>query len=823
MIEFHFRAILNLEDDASGLSLPVESPDMSEKQTNPSSSNQLAVSSATNYIGLTKSALDLLSSSNPVTQLAHNIVRWLGRECINESDFTYCIERCSALVYPNEHGLVVRESILQSEKKIARVGGLHLIAAGAIGRWMAFSQDHAYMVTTVAAATKYQGMNFAAKVLCEMVLTDKDGTSSEVTGYYSYSVDRARLMGVLTKVVESISLNVINPGHGLGELPEKLQSFCVHLVDAPTFARTILKISRSSADILLLCDRFQGDLVLWVLAHFEGSIEVSVAGEQVFQRDGLRGKRRFTMIVKVICQDNCREICHRIELSELLKGKWTQTLDGRDDCTRKTSPGRRLPLYSTEPPDYSRRRDILNREEIYQITVLAQRIVLWMMDVPLETNYDFTNVGFEAQFNSEPGASSVRVGDILYRWPGILHDLAGKSSRTISSLPFLPPEPRQSQASDVLYDPNIQTLSALCACFPPISDLLKEVSNRCKCRICRNQGIIDDCKEGCLQEAAMTRLFMLIGNAIADGFGILDTSGMASLVDYVYEVHKLLSELTEGFVWWDTWFNVAASTVLGYSPKGVLGPGYLDEGGSALVAIQYGSNVVAAKWLDLSQKIRVRKCFALEMAEGQIRGVQGQCVFVKSEVKMELSCDLAKAEHQGLDDGLDNWVQRLLEKDQSSLELQQALIGSQDPYSSRLITFVGTGSSQRIVDPADALAGAIRSTFMEPKKIHCQHSTEPDQQTDDPISRISAQDWYVWSFDDLLTNWEIENRATFFTKALDTELKVNVALSLSAQGCVVREIPACLRCALEAVEIYPKDKCRRVISYAIHHQAVVRR
>ena len=38
----------------------------------------------------------------------------------------------------------------------------------------------------------------------------------------SYSVDRARLIGVILKIVDSISLNVINPGHILADLPEEL-------------------------------------------------------------------------------------------------------------------------------------------------------------------------------------------------------------------------------------------------------------------------------------------------------------------------------------------------------------------------------------------------------------------------------------------------------------------------------------------------------------------------------------------------------------------------------------------------------------------------
>ena len=84
----------------------------------------------------------------------------------------------------------------------------------------------------------------------------------------SYSVAQARLSTVLSKVGESILLNVVNADIPLGGLHSEFESFCVHLVNAETYATIVLKIARSDANNLLLCNRFQGDLLLWVL-HFE--------------------------------------------------------------------------------------------------------------------------------------------------------------------------------------------------------------------------------------------------------------------------------------------------------------------------------------------------------------------------------------------------------------------------------------------------------------------------------------------------------------------------------------------------------------------------
>jgi hypothetical protein len=171
---------------------------------------------------------------------------------------------------------------------------------------MSFSQDHAYMVTTYAAATKYQQVGFANKVLCEMILASQDVPKEIAKHHFSYFVDRARLCSALSKVGNSILLNVVNAGHTLGELLSELKPLCVHLVNAETYADIVLKIAQSDANVLFLCDRFQGDL-----------------------------KTRF-------------------------------------------------PLYTTLPPEHDRNRDLLNREETMNVKILAQKLLFWIIELPLQ-------------------------------------------------------------------------------------------------------------------------------------------------------------------------------------------------------------------------------------------------------------------------------------------------------------------------------------------------------------------------------------------------------------------------------------------------------
>ena len=92
---------------------------------------------------------------------------------------------------PNEHGLQIRTSLLECEKRYAKVSGLRLIQSGSVGRWMAFDPDYCYMVATVAAIMTHHGYQFAAQALCYMIMSSKtQGDKIDP----SYSIKKTRLM-----------------------------------------------------------------------------------------------------------------------------------------------------------------------------------------------------------------------------------------------------------------------------------------------------------------------------------------------------------------------------------------------------------------------------------------------------------------------------------------------------------------------------------------------------------------------------------------------------------------------------------------------------
>ena len=791
---------------------------MSEGNTSAGAVSKNTIASSSDYVGLTKSVLELISSSNPVIKLAHYIISWLGRECINETDFRYCLERSCGIAYPNEHGLTIRQSILHNENRLVKVGGLHLITAGAIGRWMAFSQDHAYMVTTVAVTSKYQGTDYAANLLLHLVLGNKYGFEhgSTVKFVNSYSVDRARLKGVIVKIVESISLNVVNPGHTLGDLPEELRSVCVHFIAPNTFARICSIILGTEDDMMLLCDRFPGALLLWFMTHFEGSIEVSVVGKTRYRGSSLYSKRRLVMVVGDTCWRGCQREDRKIDVLVFLNGKWNHLLTQSDSHREKVSPTCRQPLYTTKSIDKSAQLTILNREELYQTKILAQRAVLWMVDIDLVPN----GTGFRTVFpSSNPTNVTTTIRNILYRWPSILHDVSGKSSGSLAPLTFVRPAARH--ALDPTY--GLQSLSLFCESFPGLSEVLKTISERCECQTCRKDSETDDFadyKEGCLCVTAMNHFSLLLGHAIADGLGVGDASGLLNISDYIQDVQDLLEDLIRGKVLWNSWFNIAASTALGYSPKGVP---VSDHRNRSLVAVQYGSQVVAARWLDLTQAVRTRMCFGVEVAEGQIPRTIGQLTFLESMERITGCSDRENGIISPSKDILDEWSQSVSEKDQSSATLEHAVTGLQAPRTMSLATIICTGSSKRIVDPGKTLEAINKSILIEPRKHQCHH---PEGISSKDHLSLAKEDkkWQICSFDHLLVEFNWGDGATsrrIFTNTLDSDLKVNVALSLLGRGCVLRETSTCFLCALKQLQLEKiGDKSLRIVSYQAVNQAV---
>ena len=85
---------------------------------------------------------------------------------------------------------------------------------------------------------------------------------------------------------------------------------------------------------------------------------------------------------------------------------------------------------------------------------------------------------------------------------------------------------------------------------------------------------------------------------------------------------ELVSELIyQQTACWNTWFCLVACVVAGCDMEAFETTDVSHSGGSSWAAIQYGSFVAAAPWLDLTREIAVAGSFGLTFLEGNIKGL----------------------------------------------------------------------------------------------------------------------------------------------------------------------------------------------------------
>ncbi|MCJ1476368.1 hypothetical protein MMC13_005034 [Lambiella insularis] len=157
--------------------------------------------------------------------------------------------------------------------------------------------------------------------------------------------------------------------------------------------------------------------------------------------------------------------------------------------------------------------------------------------------------------------------------------------------------------------------------FPYALAILDEMKAVCRCPKCANDSnALKHYKRGCLGYSAITKLFLLLAHAIADGFGALNVSDLTDPESQVKGVTEVFSDLIyHHMVRWDTWIRLVACTVSGCEWESSEADELSDPG--ALVAIQYGNFVAVAPWLDLTREISINGSFGLTFLEGNIKGL----------------------------------------------------------------------------------------------------------------------------------------------------------------------------------------------------------
>jgi hypothetical protein len=73
--------------------------------------------------------------------------------------------------------------------------------------------------------------------------------------------------------------------------------------------------------------------------------------------------------------------------------------------------------------------------------------------------------------------------------------------------------------------------------FPTVQDYIALFKKKCPCPGCESVGVpINSCPHSCLRRIAIEYFFFLVGNSIADGFGVDNVSGLLQIDPYVNQV-----------------------------------------------------------------------------------------------------------------------------------------------------------------------------------------------------------------------------------------------------------------------------------------------
>lgn len=605
-----------------------------------------------------------------------------------------------------------------------------------------------------------------------------------------------------------------------------------------------MAISRSSGDVIVRCNRFLADLYAWLLAHIEGDVSISIAGKIIHRATSGRPLRSVTMLADEACSDSHGKVTSTLILSVnvggTLRTMLRYTASQADGCGSLTNA--RRSLYDLEGFSRAARLDtILTGQEMREIRIAGQRIVGWLTARPAIADHDSQIV-----YRTELGALSnesgpLTVGALLSRWPTIFNIDYGAGTSGYSFQ-----DPDHLDGGD---DREAATMSIrqILNCFPHARTIIAHACRRCWCTCCRNEVTMDIndhafwSKPGCLAYMVENHLCLILAHAVADGFGIPDASNLGDFSIVRNGVQKLMSELISWKrIAWATWFSLAACTYLGCEWTGTTADA--GEGSAELIAIQHGSAVVVAPWIEIRSNLMLQGSFGCSIATGQLCGmatdfgvlytemttppavgeagqshlleynvsetayVLGQPDFpqVYSTIQTSSRARVHQGHHSPPRSPGHHQSATL---DNSEISIQTAISGvAGTPF--KLMMLAKAGDYLRIINPATAFMALGRSAW--PK---CEHAFVDPHDVQDPPSNSRS-----WSMVDALGQWGDLNVSDIrYFAAIDIDpVNINILLTLSPHGCTFLNRQDCCIPCYEAVENCSAwtSNNRRVVSVA---------
>ena len=765
---------------------------------------------------LVAALVNLASPTGIVAGYTRDLLRWLERSGVDERIFEKCMEKAQCLAYPNKNGMLLSASVAKADERLRKIKTgqmpLSIIFSQALGRYIIKDPDLNYMASTTACLLTHHDLPYAKSALTSMLL-DKGGHDVETK--YNYEVWRTPYRAVISSVVESIFLNISNPGHQTANFPLELADLHAHLVDNTNFAAIVTRVQKTSSDLVLKADRFPADVVLWLLNHFEGRLEVYVKSAKVYDAQLGLHTRNITTIVEEICPDDheaCNSRSWPVVLAEIINGKHRRLVGGSSSEDLKPRSYQRQKLYSTDNlmnTTHTSDKVHLGKEERNEIKYAARRITGWLMNVPINVK-DWPQLdGFCFKSELELDEDRVRsldfiIAQLLCRSPRLLQERTGESTRSapIFRRPQWQGSPISSQNTEPEQWGSEATPEEVLKNFPCAEQLLENMQRSCRCPSCKFEGRLSRCKRGCLRYCAVLELCILVLHAIADALGADDVSGAPDAEDAKSGVMTLLSEvIDQEIVRWDTWFKVAACAVSGCSwhlftdTKG----SSRDEGGPTWVGVQYGSLAVLAPWLDFCAPLEIHGSFRIFSCEGNVEGVKDDIALIQTEHTHANLPDLP--EQMGTVSSPDQIYERLVSTDDTSCQVQKALFRVEKSLH-KLLVIVRVSDYLRLIDPTRSMVNLSRS-----KKAVCHHS----QQIHTPRRLNATMDSNptirACTFEDIFTQWggnpnsspEAHHGRNFDVTHIVCGLqKVHIALALSNGGVMLRNFRCCLTCALRS-------------------------
>ena len=792
--------------------------DFSEAEENMNSVGQdsSAASTISASFNLVAAIANLANPTGVAAVYTRDLLRWLERSGVNEANFQRCMTYARGLAYPNENGMMLSHSIDKAKDKLQRLKRgqlpMPLTWSYALGRLIMKQPDLYYLASTTASLMTHHDPKYVQSALTSMIF-DKDahrGPQNE-TEHVRW-IYRRPSEAVIGKIVDSIFLHVSNAGHQAMGLPPELASLHVHTMGPTEFAAIVMQVQRSRRNLVLRADRFPGDVILWLLNHFEGLVEVYVGSPRIYKATLGSGPhdQKFTAIIKENCPDDHSKCDNRswpVLLSETISGQPHTLFQEASSQVLKACSYQRQKLYDTEnlmKTSYISYKVYHDREQQNSIRHTARRITKWLMCVPTSVK-DWPQVpGFcfrtELELNEDRDRTSdFNVEHFLYRSPRLLQEKTGEST---SKAPiFRRPEwqgsPISSQNTESDKWGSGATPEEVLKNFPGAEDLLEDMQKHCQCANCRSKGSLSNSKKGCLRYSAALQLCILISHAVADALGVDDVSGAPDPENAMSGVITLLSEIIDREILrWDTWFQVAVCAVTGCSWDSFddATANSEEKDSTSWAGVQYGSIAVLAPWLDFRAPCDIRESFRIHIYEASIEGIKEDVALIQTE---QASSDDSES-FERIEAVVGSW-ERLALTDETSFEVQRALFPVRKSLH-KLMVVVIVNDRFRIVDPTQSMINLSRS-----EQVFCEHRRHDNDQKHlqdtmglnfeiktCTLGKIFDQ----WSTESQGSSWPEGIASPEFSLVFDEPRRLHISLALSGGGVILRNTKkCCLACA----------------------------